>query len=644
MAGFIFGAPNLPKTQQELDSLRKITQALAVREQPAPKNIGEGLTAIGNALAYRSMLNDLNAGSAELASKQSSLWPQIGAMFGATPAAAPAPSSPNDTAGAALSPAPLSQAPQPMSGGALPQNSAALTDAVAKLESGNSPVNGPAAGYANYRFQQFPAFAKQYGSGEDGVANYARQVLAANPNATFGDMYGGYVTGTGNPAVAREASLQTTTQPGAKGAYANLVQNSPVDPKTPLSQLLTSDIGGLLGPASAYADTPKAGDTLLQQPPNAQIASLLAGAGQNQASPNQQIVQALSGFTPGATPNVTNVPTRSVDLPANVGAHDAVTRALMGQTQAQPYPASQAAPQAMDPRRQRAIQAMQFLQQHPELSDTQKTVIGEVIKQGMADDKKTNDVLNYEYSLSHPGFKDFQNGANSKFGLNPVYGTDSQGNPVIVQLGSDGKPNLVKLPNGVTVSTGVEKVDLGTQWGMLDKRSGQIVGYMPKDLRGAESEKAIGKVQGAAQASLPKDIQQAEQTVQQIDQLMSNKGLDSIVGPLDQFRPSWTLGSEGRDALARYNQLKGKAFLSAYSMLKGGGQITEIEGTKAENAMARMDRAQSEDDFKRALSDFRDAVQQGVQKLREVAGQGVAGPAHAVPAPSLPQGWSVKVH
>jgi flagellar protein FlgJ len=36
--------------------------------------------------------------------------------------------------------------------------------------------------------------------------------------------------------------------------------------------------------------------------------------------------------------------------------------------------------------------------------------------------------------------------------------------------------------------------------------------------------------------------------------------------------------------------------------------------------MARMDRAQSEADFRAALTDFRDAVKTGVQKLKEKAG------------------------
>jgi len=102
--------------------------------------------------------------------------------------------------------------------------------------------------------------------------------------------------------------------------------------------------------------------------------------------------------------------------------------------------------------------------------------------------------------------------------------------------------------------------------------------------------------------------------------------LPDIVGPLDQYRSGLLLGSDGRDALARFRQLEGRAFLQAYGMLKGGGQITEIEGIKAERAMARMDRAQGEKEFKQALSDFRDAVRDGLDKLRERAGGDVRQP------------------
>jgi hypothetical protein len=124
---------------------------------------------------------------------------------------------------------------------------------VAKLESNNSPLDGPHNGYANYRYQQFPAFVNQYGSGAAGVTNYAQQVLAANPNATFGDFYGGYVTGTGNPATAKLDNLLTTNQPGAQGAYNNLIKNSPIDPSTPLAQVLSGSATTTTNPPGFYA-------------------------------------------------------------------------------------------------------------------------------------------------------------------------------------------------------------------------------------------------------------------------------------------------------------------------------------------------------------------------------------------------------
>ncbi|MET4023048.1 hypothetical protein [Bradyrhizobium sp. S3.2.12] len=116
---------------------------------------------------------------------------------------------------------------------------------------------------------------------------------------------------------------------------------------------------------------------------------------------------------------------------------------------------------------------------------------------------------------------------------------------------------------------------------------------------------------------MPGAISDAEQTKARIDELLKSEGLDSIVGPIDQFRPNWTLGDKGREALARYDQLKGAAFLQAYGLLRGGGAITDIEGKKAEQAMARLDRAQSEPEFRTALKDFRDAIGTGVSKLKQ---------------------------
>lgn len=211
-----------------------------------------------------------------------------------------------------------------------------------------------------------------------------------------------------------------------------------------------------------------------------------------------------------------------------------------------------------------------------------------------------------------------------ELGLNPQYGVDANGNPVLLQLGKNGQVVQSKMPDGVSLSKEPIKMDAGTHFVLLDPITRQPVGTIPKENyqeafdKGAGGE--AGKARGQAAASLPADLQRSEQTIAQIDQLLASKGLYSIVGSIDQYRPSWTLGAKGKDALARLKQLQGGAFLEAYGLLKGAGQITEIEGTKAENAMARMDRALSENEFRQALKDFRDAVAGGMDKLRQKAG------------------------
>lgn len=262
--------------------------------------------------------------------------------------------------------------------------------------------------------------------------------------------------------------------------------------------------------------------------------------------------------------------------------------------------------------------------------------------------KPTDDIREYEYAKKEePGltFKDFmlrKKSTSGEYSLNPTYAVDTAtGKTVAYQLGKDGKPVKVELPAGTEIAAGTEKIDAGTHYNIYDKKSGQVIGTMPKDVVGKEAAEKRGQAQGTAQAALANgaDID-AQSTKTKIDELMSHKGFDSIFGQLDQYRPSWTLSAAGNDARARFEQLKGTAFLQAYSMLKGGGAITDIEGQKAGAAMARLDRAQSEPEAKQALQDFRDAIDTGLQKLRRAAAGG-----ETPQAPSgLPTGWSVKVN
>lgn len=199
-------------------------------------------------------------------------------------------------------------------------------------------------------------------------------------------------------------------------------------------------------------------------------------------------------------------------------------------------------------------------------------------------------------------------------GLVPQLMQDADGNMIYVQPTKDGRLVPSQTPDG----------------------------YRPVSPYDRSLQTSAGKNDADMVATMGTDIETAEKTVKEIDQLISNPGLNAVVGPLDQYRPSWSMGDQGRDALARFNQLKGRAFLQAFATLKGGGQITEVEGQKAQDAMARMDRAQGEEDFKIALQDFRDAVDAGMRKLRAV-GQRIPDPRagsamRGGSAPALPGG------
>lgn len=105
MAGFVFGG-NSPWTYEQLQRQREIAQAMALG-QPAPQNVGEGLSAIGRALAYRGISGRADKEEARLKSeaegKWSSLFRGMGMGGGATGGAmAPiAPPDPNSPAGIA---------------------------------------------------------------------------------------------------------------------------------------------------------------------------------------------------------------------------------------------------------------------------------------------------------------------------------------------------------------------------------------------------------------------------------------------------------------------------------------------------------------------------------------------------------------
>jgi hypothetical protein len=238
-------------------------------------------------------------------------------------------------------------------------------------------------------------------------------------------------------------------------------------------------------------------------------------------------------------------------------------------------------------------------------------------------------------------FRTDKTGGSTEYGLNPIYGQDESGNTVLGQVSKNGTFKPLEMPKGFTPSTGADKVDMGTQWGILDKKTGQITQYIPKDNLNAAKDTAIGtatgKAQGDAQVSLGSSLQKADQSIGLIDTMLKHPGLDTAVGASSVWDPrNYMAGTDATNFNVMRKQLEGKAFLEAFESLKGAGQITEVEGTKATEAIARLSTAQSEDAYRGALTELKGILEQGKQRSIQRAGGGnpTAAPADA---PSLPQ-------
>lgn len=151
--------------------------------------------------------------------------------------------------------------------------------------------------------------------------------------------------------------------------------------------------------------------------------------------------------------------------------------------------------------------------------------------------------------------------------------------------------------------------------------------------------KAGGKAKGEAQGTASVQYGQMANNVAEIDKqigaLASHKGLSGIVGVRGAI-PNIP-GTDAADAQARLEQLQGGVFMQARQALKGGGQITDYEGMKAEQAYGRMQKAQSKEAFLEALGDYQTHIHNGLKLLAEQSKGEFAGAGQEPTPPATPK-------
>lgn len=111
-----------------------------------------------------------------------------------------------------------------------------------------------------------------------------------------------------------------------------------------------------------------------------------------------------------------------------------------------------------------------------------------------------------------------------------------------------------------------------------------------------------------------------------VDKALGHPGREAATGLSSRIDPrNYVPGTDAADFQAVLEQITGTAFLQAFESLRGGGQITQVEGEKATNAIARLQRSQSDEEFAKSLNDLRQVMTAGYERL--------TGKPYAAPSP-----------
>lgn len=185
---------------------------------------------------------------------------------------------------------------------------------------------------------------------------------------------------------------------------------------------------------------------------------------------------------------------------------------------------------------------------------------------------------------------------------------------------------------GMNFTQALQLVQTGFRQGTTIDEKGNVKpigGALEAKTAGKQAEKLgtdLGEAQAKAAASLGNIEDNTSFLLGQLAEIKTHPGKKGAVGlkgggasfaniGSDKIVP----GSSEADFIARMNQIEGQAFLQAFDTLRGGGQITEMEGKKATEARLRMNRATSEKEFDKANDEFVDIVKTGLERQRKQA-------------------------
>lgn len=526
---FIFGG-NTGNTYEGLQRQRKIAESLLAQNSNTPRNVGEGLAAIGNALAYRAIEKRAAKTEEKLRGEFDTAFssvfgggsPAMGAGGDYTPSGtwtpgAPPPKATNSYMGM----------PDVTTGGLSFDLKSADTGVSQGGNSFGSAVMTPQ--------EMLIAGAKARGLDPIDVATAISyetggkfDPLVKGPTTQWGQHEGliqfGDPQGVEHGAVfdqGADAAWRSQLDP-TNGAVWSYLESTGVKPGMGLDNIYSAiNAGGVNRFTASDANNGGSPGT---------VADKVAGMGDHRAN----AARFLGGTwtpTPDGQPQPAQAPQMDLGTLSELAGNPyatpgqrAVLEALIGQQM-----------QAGDPMRQIELQKAQL-----ELAQLQNPKVDP-----MAAIELQQAQLNLDQDRAGVGA-----GA-KEYGLTPQYGTDKDGNLVAIQFAKDGTSIATPLPEGVALSKGIEKLDLGDSYQYVNTMTGEYVGNPIAKNTAAEAANVVaGKAKGEAQAAL--------------DSLTAKMpGLESVVAELNDLadKATYTLGGQAWDATVK--QLGGAPSASA---------------------------------------------------------------------------------
>ena len=639
MVGYLFGAG----TKETPESLRRKRELIAemMMGERTPQNWGEGWGAIMKGIASGMESRQLDKAETEGRASATSMMDKIkGLITGTNP----------DIFGGQASAGNI-----PMSGAGselastTPGGGSTYRDAIASIESagsGDYAAVGP-------RHPKMGRALGRYQIMESNIGPWSREALGrevtpdefmADPklqDAIFDKKFGSYVERFGPEGAARA----WFGGPGGVG-------------KTNRKDVLGTSIGGY-GQKFMKALGAGGGDQVAAATPDAAFGAVMPelGGGQSlsdevaayQQTPEYQQQfpgQQQQGFDAGRFGEPMQMQQAQAGQALAMNQQQSQNLPMQNQTQQgqqalanQPQQVAQAQTGQQQSMSGPSLQQLYEAAANPWLSPEQKSVVNMLLEQEMRKQQAAQEESqwrgrqDYEQQLRQrdPSYQleqDYRRaqiekmqreasaGGTPELGLNPQYGVDKDGNPVLIQIGKDGKAVQTAMPDGISLSKEPIKLDAGTHFVLLDPITRQPVGTIPKENRAAARETAIGstegKTQAEQQAAAPGDYQAAENALDLLGSIRNDPyrergtGASSLLNAIP--------GTGGYDFAQKVEQAKSGAFLTAIQQMKGLGALSNTEGQAATAAITRMNTAMTEDGFLSALDDYEKIVNQALDR------------------------------